>query len=89
MTLFKIKSIGFGIQSTFRTFFSELHNVRMPRLGAYGPHEEINATFRIMKNSIPAEKTINFKKTSFLTFIRISILLKTYLYFYIFTYAVI
>lgn len=56
MTLFDTKSNVFGINSTFRTFFGELHNVRMPRFGAYGPHKEINATFRIMKNSLPAEK---------------------------------
>lgn len=81
MTLFDINPNFFSIYSTFRTFFGELHNVRMPWLGAYGPHEEINATFRIMKNSLPAEKTINFKKTIFLTFNWISFLSKTYLCF--------
>lgn len=80
MTLFDTKSNVFGINSTFRTFFGELHNVRMPRFGAYGPHKEINATFRIMKNSLPAEKKqLILRKLFFYTFFSILILLKPYL----------
>lgn len=53
MTFFYVKPLIFVIDSTFGTFSSELHDVRVSWLRTDKPHEEVNSTFRVSEHILP------------------------------------